>query len=456
VAGDSPPLGPDFASDFQARPLAWRLIWPAGVSKPRITVAGRTVAITRRTIERKLLFTPGDARLAQGYQYVLGVAQERHGVLLHHGQLIPNHEHLMVTPTRDNLPDFLRDLHHWTARLVQELLLDLGYDAPRSIWDSRPTHVMRLVGPDAIVASILYQHRNCVEAGLVDRTEDYPGWASRLSLLRGGEQDHDRPDLFFSGGFPEQATVHYSRVPELVRAVGSDHDTKLIYWLERRHEQYENEIRAERRRTGRRVLGPDVVRGIHPFAEPASPRERRGRRRPSFKIGALATPEETREVLQACREEKRQFIQDHEKARLARLASEPDAVFPAGTYLMRVQHGAEVADPRPGAILTAPGELLPEPCSEPEHAVRDVLEGALNLLECPDSPGRYLQEWDVEDLRHVTCPSVPSEPVIRLSIRTDAAEPPADDPALSQDRPPLARPTTSTSGGAESLNAHEN
>ncbi|MDH5492263.1 MAG: hypothetical protein OEY14_09950, partial [Myxococcales bacterium] len=339
--------------------------------------------------------------------------------------LMPNHEHICVTPTRANLPDFLRDLHHWTARFVQEWLLDLGYDAPRSIWDSRPTHVMRLVGADAIAASILYQHRNCVEAGLVDRTVDYPGWASPLCLLRGGDQRLVRPDLFYSGSFPDEITVRHSRVPDLVRAVGSDHDTKLIYWLERHHEQYENDKRAERKRKGRTVLGPDIVRAIHPFAEPVSPRERRGRRWPSYRIGALATPEQTREVVQACRREKREFIHDHEHARIA---GDPDVLFPAGTYLMRVQHGAQVAEPRPGAILTAPGELLPERLIEPEHTVHDVLDNALSLLECPDDPGRYGQEWEVEDLRRVTCLSVPAELAIRVAVSTGSAKTSAEDP----------------------------
>jgi hypothetical protein len=57
--------------------------------------------------------------------------------------------------------------------------------------------------------------------------------------------------------------------------------------------------------------------------------------------------------------EVRAFRVDHEESRLERLAGRP-AVFPHGTYAMRVVHGVEVAEPRPDAIVAQPGPLLSE------------------------------------------------------------------------------------------------
>ena len=331
------------------------------MARPRIIVAGATTAITRRTLERKLLWTPSAPCVHQGYLYALALAQHRHGVLLHHGQLMPTHEHLQVTPTQDNLPEFLRDLHRDAARYLQELLLAQGYDAPQGIWDKRQTHCMRLLDAGAQLAWIQYQHRNCVEAGLVDAVRHYPGWASSLAQLQGATLLIQRPDLYFSPQRPEQIELTFSPVPDLVRAFGRD-QRPLIYWLEKEHRRWESAKRAERKASGSRVLGARPLKGIHPFAEPATPREPRGQLRPTFKLGPLLDHRafeglSRQEVLKLCCDEKRSFERDHQESLESCRAGKRDALFAAGTYEMAKRHNASAQEPTPHA--SSPSEPAP-------------------------------------------------------------------------------------------------
>jgi hypothetical protein len=192
------------------------------VTRTRIIVPGATTAITRRTTHRKLLLTPFTELIERAWLDFLGRAQEKYGVLLHHGTLQGNHGHTTVTPTKDNLPEFLRYLHRAMARFVQELLLEHGYDAPSCVWDERPTHLMRCVDAGAALAWILYCHLNPVAAGLVERAQAYPGFLSDLGLLKGGLIVVERPPLYVGEDEPREVATRFSPVPMLARSFGGD------------------------------------------------------------------------------------------------------------------------------------------------------------------------------------------------------------------------------------------
>jgi hypothetical protein len=255
------------------------------VTRARMIVPGATVAVTRRTTHRKLLFTPFDEVVQQGWLYALGRAQEEHDVLLHHGTQQGNHTHTTVTPTEDNLPEFLRSVHRETARFTQETLLEHGYDAPSCVWDERPTHLMRCVDAGATTGWVLYSHLNPVSAGLVERVDDYPGFVSDLGLLKVGVIVVKRPPIYFGKDQPEEVRLRFSPVPMLARAFHGDLDG-MVHWMRREARRMEDEHRRRRRESGQRVLGASVVKRIHPFAEPQTPRERRGSSCPSSWCGA--------------------------------------------------------------------------------------------------------------------------------------------------------------------------
>jgi hypothetical protein len=49
--------------------------------------------------------------VAHVWLYALADAQRHTDVAIHHGCLVLNHQHLTVTPSHDNLPEFVRRVH---------------------------------------------------------------------------------------------------------------------------------------------------------------------------------------------------------------------------------------------------------------------------------------------------------------------------------------------------------
>ena len=101
------------------------------------------------------------------------------------------------------------------------------------------------------------------------------------------------------------------------------------------------------------------MKKIHPWSEPKTLRETGGERVPTFKIGARGIV--GRRIHIACASETRAFRAAGRKALEARCNGDMQAVFPFGTYQMRVLHRAPVeAEPPADAILAAPGATLSE------------------------------------------------------------------------------------------------
>ncbi len=346
-----------------------------GETASRIVVANGTFAITRRTMFRKLFWTPSDPSVARGYQYALAEAQRKYGVEVHHAVLMPTHEHLCVTPREENLPEFLRHLHRESARFLQEHLLARGYDAPENIWDSRPTHVMRLLGAGAQASWILYAHLNPVAAGLVERVDDYPGWTTDLGLMKNGLLRVDRPEVYYCEAKDEQAVIG-TAPGALARAFDGDRDA-MLHWMRRTVRGMEDAYRDERRESGIRIVGAARIAATHPFAEPRTPRERRGQTVPLFKIAGpegLLTPQE-RELAKHCAGEARSFQRNNRACYVRWRDGDRATAFPAGCYGMRVFHGASVAEPGAEAVLCV-GDVLedvPPVAAEERHELLATL-----------------------------------------------------------------------------------
>lgn len=322
------------------------------MTKSRIAVPGATLAVTRRTVERKLLWTPSSGAVQDGYLYALSIAQETEGLEVHHGILMGSHGHHIVTPGYEtNLGEAFRLWHREGARFLQEHLLSRGYDAPQQVWDRRPTHAMHLVDAGAQLEHILYQHLNAPKAGLVEKASDWPGWLSPLSLLKGGTIVVPRPDVYFDPKLhPAERELVFTPPPELLRLFGSDLEG-LVYWLEKAVEAEERQLKRER--VGD-VVGAARARRLHPFSEPATYRERRGRRVPRYKVGRGWLPEDRRELEEQLRSEDERFLQEGRDAWGAWIDGDRDAEFPYGTLQMVAQHGASMASMHPDAVLCSP------------------------------------------------------------------------------------------------------
>ena len=317
------------------------------MTKPRIAMPRGTLGVTRRTNERKLLWTPSSSAVHEGFLYALAIAQERARFELHHGVLLPTHEHLTLTPGWEtDIGEAFRWVHRESARFLQEHLLASGYDAPQAVWDKRSTHAMHLVDAGAQLEWLLYSVLNVLEAGLVEQVRDWPGWVSALGLLKGGVVVVKRPEVYFGSDQPAERELVFTPPPELARLFGSELEG-VVYWLHKQVEWRERDLR------GRDVVGASRVPRIDPFAEPRTCRERRGQRIPRYKVGRGWAPEERKTLLEQLRGEDARFLVESAHAWRSWCGGDRDAVFPYGTLQMVSQQGARCADAHPDAVLCA-------------------------------------------------------------------------------------------------------
>jgi hypothetical protein len=346
--------------------------------------------------------------------YALADAARETGVAVHESQLVVNHHHTDVTPSQANLPDFIHRLHTDTSKALNELMEHEGYEPPRSVFDDRPTHCMRLLDAPAQVSQLIYTDVNTAAAGLVRRPEEMPG--RRMPSFRDWLGDGiviPKPPIHFGKDRPSELVLRPEPAPLMMLAFGGDLRA-LVYHLEKLCREALSDIRAVRKGP---PLGAQRVRRLHPHDEPSTPAEPRGQSRaPSYRIGARGFGE--LEVHERARDERRAFLDVHEACRQERLAGE-DPSFPHGTFAMRVFHNAPVDDPLPDALLAAPGPLLEEVLAELEERPRD--EGAaIAVVE------GVRGAWNDESL----------DVTEREAMRFDRpAEPPGDLPANASGAP---------------------
>jgi len=149
-------------------------------------VAGPTTAITRRTTLRKAILAPCHELVGDCFLYSLADAQQETDVEVHHSARVITHHHTGVTPTRDNLPEFLRRFHRDVSCSLHHLLCESGYDAPHELFDDRQAHLMRLLDAEAQASHLVYEYLNTVAAGLVQRPEHMPGTVLDFDLWKVG------------------------------------------------------------------------------------------------------------------------------------------------------------------------------------------------------------------------------------------------------------------------------
>ncbi|HJL18183.1 MAG TPA: hypothetical protein RMH99_21140 [Sandaracinaceae bacterium LLY-WYZ-13_1] len=363
-----------------------------------------------------MFWTPSTPMVQQGLLYGMGVAAEAHAVRLHQVSVMPNHYHWEGTPTKANLPAYLRSVHRESACFLQECLREHGYEAPPSVWDKRPTHVMQLVDAGAQMRWPVYSYLNPVQAGLVERVEDYPGFVSDLSLMRGGVVVVKRPPIYFSEELPAEIALRFGPPPGLVAAFGGDME-RAVHWMRKEARDRERQLRERRRAEGRGVVGASVVARVHPWSEPRTPCER-GRPAPEY----LATGDldvSAREMNRRLGLEVTTYREDQGSALKEWRGGNREVEFPYGTYQMRVLHGVRIAEPREGAILCAPRDVDAIEWEGEALDPKRVLADSAELLD--EALGEA-----VDDLRDVTDPSATA--AMGTEAPTDDAiglEPPA-------------------------------
>jgi hypothetical protein len=249
------------------------------------------------------------------------------------------HIHLVVTDVRGVLPSFLHAFHRTVALCTKVLR---GWNDV--VWDKQPTSAVRLETPAAVVEKIAYVLANPVSAGLVRRAHEWPGAKVLTAEIGRGTLRARRPDVYLDPEnpmWPEDAALPIALPP----CVAPEQEEAFREQVAAELSRLEAAAHTYMQEQGRRFLGAEQSSTVFPEARATSvepvfdrqPRFAAGRGQgDAFRCAAAA--------LRAFRASYRSALERwHIGVR--------SAVFPAGTWWMRIFHGAcvnEIAGARAG------------------------------------------------------------------------------------------------------------
>ena len=287
------------------------------MTAPRQVLPGATYLVTRRCAQRQFLLRPSRI-INEIFLYLLAVAAERYGIEVHAFCVLSNHFHAVVTDPEARLPAFHQFLDALVARAVNASL-----GRWEAFWAPNSYSAVTLVGPDDIVDKAAYVLANPVAAGLVRSGRLWPGLWSAPERVGGEAFEVRRPEHFFDekGLLPEKARLKLIPPPGFT---ADEFRERLATRLAELEAVAAKEHRGE-------FLGAVRVLAQKPTARPRPGEPRRGLN------PRVASRDKWKriEVLGRLKE----FLSRYRAALAERCAGNLEAVFPRGTYLMRVAHG---------------------------------------------------------------------------------------------------------------------
>jgi REP element-mobilizing transposase RayT len=299
------------------------------MTAPRQILPGTTYLVTRRCSQRQFLLRPSSVT-NETYGFILAVAAKRFGIEIHAFCVMSNHALLVLTDPEARLPAFSRYLDSLVARALNPTLR-----RRENFWAPSSYSAVALQGPSDVVDKVAYLLANPVAAGLVRRGRMWPGLWSEPAQMGAGALEFKRPAHFFrkkgAKALPERASLELA-VPQGIgtreqfrRAVSDS--------LQEREEEAAAGLAAD----GRGFLGVRRVLVQRPTGDPPRPEPRRG-------LNPRVACRDTGRRIEALGRLV-EFLRDHRQAFVQWRAGARCVVFPAGTYLMRVLHGASCAAP---------------------------------------------------------------------------------------------------------------
>lgn len=287
----------------------------------RQVLPGSTYLVTRRCAQRQLLLRPSDETNAL-FLYVLAVAARRFNVRVHAFCVLSNHYHLVVTDPDARLPAFGQYLDSLVARATNAAL-----GRWEAFWAPSSYSAVALAAPEDIVSKTAYVLANPVAAGLVRRGREWPGLWSGPEPIGAAPLVAVRPTTFFraNGYMPEKVELELTPPP----GFGSAADFR------RQVEEALSVLEAsEATSRSHAFLGRRKVLAQRPTFRPA-PRELRRALNPRVARDKWKRIETLARLAE--------FVESYREAWRARREGRTEELFPPGTYLMRVLHGAPCA-----------------------------------------------------------------------------------------------------------------
>ncbi len=288
-----------------------------------IRLGGAFVFVTRRCSERRFFLKPGK-RANQGFKYCLARAVRNTGVKVLFSAVMSNHYHLGLYDPNGNLPRFMRELNRLVSKHHNTL-----YGRRDPLFDDKGYSYQYLPTYEDLLDKAAYTLANPVRAGLVEKAEDWPGVMSLQEDL-GRSEVVKRPETYFRDirkTCPEELVLEY-HVPKGFEGGAAAWRRKVKEPLKRL------EVRAQKEREGKgwNVAGAKRVLSQHHESRPKT-KERWFKLNPRVAARDLLLRVQEIRALKAFRAKYREALE-----RWCR--GEHHVEFPAGTYWMRVHHGA--------------------------------------------------------------------------------------------------------------------
>ncbi|HEY0711840.1 MAG TPA: hypothetical protein VGF45_04145 [Polyangia bacterium] len=232
------------------------------MSLPRQIVPGRVYLVTRRCTQRQFLLRP-DPETTNAFIYCLGYAAQRSGIKVIAFLASSNHYHAVVIDEEGRIPTFLEDFHRPVARHQNRLR-----KRRENLWSTEQTSLVELIGDATILAKVIYTLANPVKDHLVEKATHWPGASSFQATVFGKVLVARRPLRFFrrDGEMPATVQLRCHRIPGLKDVAADAYARTLIEGIR----QVELTASAERKRTGRTLLGRKAVLAQPPENRPGS------------------------------------------------------------------------------------------------------------------------------------------------------------------------------------------
>jgi putative transposase len=157
---------------------------------PRAIIPGRFLFITRSCTQRQFLLRP-DPETNNTFTYCLAEAAKRFGIVVVLAQMMSNHHHMIVYDPDGKQVQFREHFHKMFAKAQNALR-----GRWENLWSSEETCVIEL-GPEDLLAKLVYTAINPVKDNLVERVEHWPGPNFVDALLNGQPMHAHRPAHFF-------------------------------------------------------------------------------------------------------------------------------------------------------------------------------------------------------------------------------------------------------------------
>jgi hypothetical protein len=238
------------------------------------------------------------------------------------------HSHEVVTDVRGELSLFLQAFHRHFALCTKAIR---GW--PGEVFDKRSTGAHKLLTPEATVESLAYLIANPVEAMAVRYARDWPGAQTLPRDIGTRVIKVQRPPHYFNPDNTEWPEAIELRM-QMPTGLECDYGIELAQErIAQRVRDREHRAWQESKRTGIPFVGPRrVLRQAH--TKRARSDEVFGSLDPQFAAAG------NREAASAAARRLRAFNAQYDEALAAWTSGVRNALFPPGTWWMRVHHGA--------------------------------------------------------------------------------------------------------------------